>query len=614
MWEAIRRNKRHSLLLVALLTGLLAAVGVSVGAAWGAADIGLAAAFGLSLVLALTTWYGGDRIVLWASDCREVSRDEAPQLFNVVEEMSIASGLPMPKICIIEDSAPNAFATGRTPKSATVAVTRGLLDKLSRDELQGVIAHEMGHIRNRDTLYLTLVGVLVGTLVLICDLYLRATWHGAHGGRRRVRAGPAGAVLVLVALVLAIVAPILARLLHLAVSRRREYLADATAVEFTRYPEGLASALEKIAEDREVLEVANRATAHLYIVNPIKPTEERYSALGSTHPPIRERIAILRAMSTGATLRDYEETRMALGAGPRRPLASARALAESAGKRLPLREAPPAAKGRPLQGPDPKGAQGQFGRMAAAMAASAAQVPRTPGPGEHPTEGSLVCECGSRIPRPPGRPGIVECMKCGKLHDLRRAIHAAPPGAAEGQTHAEAPGAGAGCPPPAAGSALEPHATRAGHPPRRDSSRGRTAVFEAKPPAAGVQAPAPEPPAGRVEPVSAAAPGREGQDRPSASEKAEPPILQERKMLKVDWAKSVGPVRGPTATVSRPPAVPPAGQNPFGIRFDARGEPIYPAELVCPHCAAHFPTPEGFKGSRGPCPSCGAMIVFFERT
>lgn len=468
MWEAIRRNRRQSLALVAAIAGLLVAVGTSIGAAWEAPWMGLSIAFVIWAVLALTSWYGGSHIVLWASDCREITKEDAPQLFNVVEEMSIASGLPMPKVYIIEDTAPNAFATGRDPKSSAIAVTRGLLDKLNRDELQGVIAHEMAHIRNRDTLYLTLVGVLVGTVVLICDLYLRATWYGAGRKRRSSRSGPAGAAMVLLALVLAIVAPILARLLYLAVSRRREYLADATAVEFTRYPEGLASALEKIAADKEVLEVANRATAHMYIVNPIKPFEERYSALGSTHPPIQERIAILRAMA-GASIAQYDATRMALGIGPRRALVDAQ--------------------------PDRPAPKGEFGKAVAIMAA-AELIPQGGTP--------ITCECGAHIPHPPGKPGIVQCMKCGKLHDLRRKTEPPPP------------------PPP------EPHAQPAR--PARESSRSRTAAFEAA--------------------------------QPAAPKPAEPPILQERKMLQVDWAKNIGPVKGPTTRLTKPPDAQPPDKGP----------------------------------------------------
>src|SRR5919202_2005336 len=214
--------------------------------------------------------------------------------------MTIAAGLPMPKVYIIDDTAPNAFATGRDPEHASVAVTSGLLEKLNRDELQGVIAHEMSHVGNFDIRYAMLVGILVGTTVLISDFFLRGLWFGGgRGGRRGGGGGNLQLIMVVIAIVLAILAPLFARLLQLSISRQREYLADATAVQLTRNPKGLADALQKISSDREVLEVANRATAHLYIVNPIKKFEKRAKGLFSTHPPIEERIQILRALQAG---------------------------------------------------------------------------------------------------------------------------------------------------------------------------------------------------------------------------------------------------------------------------------------------------------------------------
>jgi heat shock protein HtpX len=204
----------------------------------------------------------------------------------------------MPKVYIIEDSSPNAFATGRDPEHASVAVTRGLLEKLNRDELQGVVAHEMAHVGNFDIRYAMLVGILVGTVVLISDFFLRSLWFG--GGRRRAGGGGGGGyiqlIMILLAILFAILAPLFARLLQLSISRQREYLADATAVKMTRNPKGLADALAKISGDKDVLEVANRATSHLYIINPVKGFEKRAKSMFSTHPPIDERIAILRAM------------------------------------------------------------------------------------------------------------------------------------------------------------------------------------------------------------------------------------------------------------------------------------------------------------------------------
>jgi heat shock protein HtpX len=301
--DRIAVNRRNSLLLIAAFLAFIAVFGYVIGYAWigdpVSALFGLVLAFVVGTISGLVSYYAGDRMVLAASRAREVTHDEAPQLFNVVEEMAIAGGLPMPKVYIIEDSAPNAFATGRDPEHASVAVTSGLLEKLDRDELQGVIAHEMSHVGNFDIRYAMLVGVLVGTTVLISDFFLRGLWFGGGSGGRRGGGGQAQIIMIIVAVALAVLAPIFARLLQLSISRQREYLADATAVKFTRNPKGLADALQKISGDREVLEAANRATAHLYIVNPIKRFEKRAKGLFSTHPPIEERIQILRSLETG---------------------------------------------------------------------------------------------------------------------------------------------------------------------------------------------------------------------------------------------------------------------------------------------------------------------------
>src|ERR687890_129134 len=298
--ERIARNRRNSLLLIAAFLAFVTIFGYIIGFAWlgdpTRALFGLALALVVGVIAGLVSYFAGDKMVLAASRAREITHDDAPVLFNVVEEMSIAAGLPMPKVYIIEDSAPNAFATGRDPDHASVAVTSGLLEKLNRDELQGVIAHEMSHVGNFDIRYAMLVGVLVGTTVLISDFFLRGLWFG--GGRRQ-GGGQGQIIMLVVAILLAILAPIFARLIQLSISRQREYLADATAVQLTRNPKGLADALQKISGDREVLEAANRATAHLYIVNPIKRYEKRATGLFSTHPPIEERIQILRSMETG---------------------------------------------------------------------------------------------------------------------------------------------------------------------------------------------------------------------------------------------------------------------------------------------------------------------------
>lgn len=289
------------MLLLLSVAVVFALFGVVVGYAMvGTPEGALAAvpvALGVSLVASLGSYYGGDALVLSASQAREVSEGDQPQLLNVVRELSLAAGIPMPRVYIIDDTAPNAFATGRDPQHASIAITTGLIDKLDREELQGVIGHELSHVGNLDIRFALLVGVLVGSIALLADIFLRWTWWG--GGRHRGRdrdAGGAQVLIMVLAVVLAILAPIFARLVQLAVSRQREYLADATSVALTRNPVGLERALAKIAGDQEVLEVANRATQHLYIVNPIKKFEERSKGLFSTHPPILDRINRLRAL------------------------------------------------------------------------------------------------------------------------------------------------------------------------------------------------------------------------------------------------------------------------------------------------------------------------------
>jgi len=316
-YAQIAANKRQSVLLaliVAALLGLLAfAIGYGVTGSSAASVPIFAGVVILSLLVAVGTLYAGDSLVLAASQAREVGEGDAPQLINVVRELAIAADVPMPRVYVIDDSAPNAFATGRDPQHASVAITTGLLDKLDREELQGVIGHELSHVRNYDIRFTLLVGVLVGSVALLADMFLRFTFWG--GGRSRSRSGGGGGVQALIfvlALALAILAPIAARLVQLAVSRQREYLADASSVEVTRNPRGLERALLKIAGDKEVLEVANRATQHLYIVNPIKKFEQRASGLFSTHPPIIDRVNRLRALTGEAPLDSADPALVAL--------------------------------------------------------------------------------------------------------------------------------------------------------------------------------------------------------------------------------------------------------------------------------------------------------------
>ncbi len=298
MHRMISANKRNTWLLFGLFILLLTALGTAIASYWGAWWFGSIITGIVAFFVVIFAWGSGDNVMLSISGAREITHHDAPQLFNVVEEIAIAAGIPMPKIYIIEEQSPNAFATGRDPQHASVAITRGLLEKLDRDELQGVMAHEISHIRNRDTLFAVMMGILVGTVVLLSDLFLRSLWYGGGRSKRsRSKDGGGGAqlVILLIGLVLAILAPLFAKLLQFAVSRQREYLADNSAAELTRYPEGLAKALEKISSDPTPLHAANRATQHLYIANPMKKLNEKNSVF-STHPPIKERIRRLYAM------------------------------------------------------------------------------------------------------------------------------------------------------------------------------------------------------------------------------------------------------------------------------------------------------------------------------
>ncbi|GMU40726.1 MAG: protease HtpX [Chloroflexota bacterium] len=309
-------NRRKSLLLLLSVAVLLGVFGFAAGYGTTGEPLGglgfTVGAVVIAVLMSLGAYYGGDRVVLAASRARPASEADQPLLVNIVREISIASGMPMPAVYLVDDSAPNAFATGRDPQHASIAVTTGLLEKLDREELQGVIAHELSHVRNYDIRFMLLIGVLVGGIALLADMFLRFTMWG--GGRRRSndRHGGGGLQLILMvlALILAVLAPIAARLVQLSVSRQREYLADATAVEFTRNPVGLEGALWKIGTDREVLEVANRATQHMYFANPIRKFEERSSSLMATHPPLPDRIDRLRQLRGAAPLSPEERARI----------------------------------------------------------------------------------------------------------------------------------------------------------------------------------------------------------------------------------------------------------------------------------------------------------------
>jgi len=307
MYELISRNKRNSWLLVIILVLTIVIIAIVFGYWRGGQQFGAqnAITFAIIGILfastgALVSYFEGASLIMAVSRARPADPDSERQLHNLVEEMTIASGLPKPKLYIIEDSAPNAFACGRNPENSAIAVTRGLMNKLNREELQGVIAHEMSHILSYDILFVTIVTVLVGSIVMLCDVF---RWMSIFGGgrrreNRRSGGGQIEAVIAIVALLLMILAPIFAQLIQLAASRQREYLADANGAKMTRNPKGLASALRKISTDTEKLEAANRGTQHLYIVNPLKgKAASNKQSLFSTHPPIEERINRLEEMT-----------------------------------------------------------------------------------------------------------------------------------------------------------------------------------------------------------------------------------------------------------------------------------------------------------------------------
>lgn len=301
----ISANKRNSLLLAAFVVAIFAALGFTIGYAITGSVAGAAAvtAFALAIgaISGIGSYFSGDKLVLAVSQARAVDDASAPQLMNVVREMAVAANVPMPAVYTIDDSAPNAFATGRDPAHASIAITTGLLEKLDREELQGVIGHELSHVRNLDIRFSLIVGVMVGVIALLADFFLRFTFWSNVGGRRSSNRDSGGngiqAAIMVVAIVLAILAPIISRFIQLAVSRQREYLADASSVELTRNPYGLERALAKIGGDQEVLEVANRGTQHMYFTNPIKKFEARSSGLMDTHPPILDRINRLRQLT-----------------------------------------------------------------------------------------------------------------------------------------------------------------------------------------------------------------------------------------------------------------------------------------------------------------------------
>jgi heat shock protein HtpX len=400
MWEQIRSNQIRSAVLVAGMGLCLLAIGYFLGLYFfGNAIGGLIIALIVWAVLNLVAFFQGDNILLRLSRAKKISPDDFPRLYNVVEEMKIASGLEkIPDIYIIDDPALNAFATGRDPNKAAVAITSGLLQKLNRDELQGVIGHEIAHIKNRDVLLMTICGVLLGTIVILAWYATRIMFFGAvAGGRRSSSAGGGygGLIILVVGIVLMILAPIMAQLIYFAISRKREYLADASSALYTRYPEGLASALEKLGASTVQLKSANKATAPMYVINPFRKRGMSASDLTSTHPPLSERIRILRSMAGGASFADYDQSyqqvhKVSKGVLPAPALATTGAVG--------------------LRTATPEAVQDEPSKVEKVRETSDVMW-------RHSDYKAIMCDCGTRLRVPPKfKAPSVRCPHCGRIN------------------------------------------------------------------------------------------------------------------------------------------------------------------------------------------------------
>jgi heat shock protein HtpX len=400
VWEQIRSNQIRSVVLTIGMGVLLILIGYFLGLYFfDNAAAGLLIAILVWVVLSLIAYFQGDSILLNMSRAKKIGPDDHPRLYNVVEEMKIASGLEkMPDIYIIDDPALNAFATGRNPNRASVAITSGLLQKLNRDELQGVIGHEISHIKNRDVLLMAMCGVLLGTIVILAWYGSRIMIFGSMTGSRRSSSsggGGQGQIIILIAaLVFMILAPIFAQLIYFAISRKREYLADASSALYTRYPEGLASALEKLGASTGQLKSANKATAPMYIVNPFRRKGMKASDLSSTHPPISERIRILRAMA-GASFNDYDQAYRDVHRG--KGVISAASLTAEAVPIATVRQEGEA--GEPTELQRARETSDVMWRL-----------------GNYKT---ITCDCGAKLRVPPSfREPTIRCPHCGRTHQV----------------------------------------------------------------------------------------------------------------------------------------------------------------------------------------------------
>ena len=405
MWEQIRANRVRSIMLVILMGTVLVLIGWFIGLVFANnAIVGLVIALIFWGIMSLIAYFQGDSILLGVAGAKKIQPSDHPRLCNVVEEMKIASGLEqMPDVYIIDDPALNAFATGRDINHASVAITSGLLQKLNRDELQGVIGHEISHIKHRDVLLMSMCGVLLGTIVILSYFASRMMIFGgiSGGGNRRSssrNSGSGGAIILIFAIVLMILAPIFAQLIYFAISRKREYLADASSALYTRYPEGLASALEKLAQSTTPVKSANQATAPMYIVNPFRNKNMSVSDLTSTHPPIQERIRILRAMASGASYANYDQAFRQVKNTQSGVISDKTAAAVGViGLRAAVAEGP--VEAAPVD--DKMSRTREVNDMMYRM-------------NDYTT---IDCECGAKLKVPPSMQGtLIKCPRCGRPH------------------------------------------------------------------------------------------------------------------------------------------------------------------------------------------------------
>jgi len=409
MWEAIQANARRSRLLIVLMGLILLSLGGLMGATYGGGEGALLGAGGATVLWAIllaVALGGGESVLLASAKAREIKKEDAPQLWNIVEEMTIASGLgKLPRIFVIDDDSPNAFATGRNPETACVAVSSGLLKRLDRDELQGVVAHEIAHIKNWDIRFMTIASVMVGSIALLADVFMRSLWFGGGGRRSRGGGGQGQALMLVLTLAVAILGPIFAQALYFACSRRREFLADASAARFTRYPEGLASALEKISGNIRSHKKTKgiRALAPMFIVNPL---QARGGSGGwfSTHPPTGRRVEILRAMGGNAGWVDYERAFKQVTGSKENCLDSQTLQAEGT---LAAREASPEADRKQAAIKRANEVGDLVDRLVEFL--------------------MLSCACGVQIKVPPGfaKP-TVPCPRCGRDNAVPKATESAP--------------------------------------------------------------------------------------------------------------------------------------------------------------------------------------------